>query len=135
MGGSESVRGFEDSTLGPRDSLGNPYGGDAGISAQFDAILPMPGKFSSAARLSLFVDAGQSFYLGDTVFRNKRGDRVEYPFDLSEFRASAGVAVQWLTRMGLFRFSYAIPLRMQDETRRQFGDEFEGFQFSVGKAF
>ena len=37
--------------------------------------------------------------------------------------------------MGLFRFSYAMPLRYQDETRREFGDELEEFQFSVGKAF
>ncbi len=134
-GGSDSVRGFGDGTLGPRDSLGNPYGGDAGISAQLEAILPMPSKFASSAQLSLFVDAGQSFYLGDTTFRNKRGDRVEYPFDLSELRSSAGIAVQWLTRMGLFRFSYAIPLRMQNDTRREYGDDFDGFQFSVGKAF
>ena len=134
-GGSDSVRGFEDGTLGPRDSLGNPYGGDASVSAQFEAILPLPDKMASSARLSLFVDAGQSFYLGDTVFRNKRGDRVEYPFELSDMRASAGIAVQWLSPMGLLRFSYAIPLRMQDETRRQYGDDFKGFQFSIGQAF
>ena len=134
-GGSDSVRGFKDGTLGPRDSLGNPYGGDAGVSAQLEAIIPLGSKFASAARLSLFVDAGQSFYLGDTRFRNKRGDRVEYPFDLSELRVSTGIAVQWLSPMGLFRFSYAYPLKYQDETRRQFGDEIEEFQFSVGTAF
>jgi outer membrane protein insertion porin family len=134
-GGSDSVRGFKDGTLGPRDSLGNPYGGDAGVAAQLEAIIPLGAKFSTSARLSLFVDAGQSFYLGDTRFRNKRGDRVEYPFDLSEMRVSTGIAVQWLSPMGLFRFSYAYPLRYQDETRRQFGDEIEEFQFSVGTAF
>jgi outer membrane protein insertion porin family len=134
-GGADSVRGFLDGTLGPRDSLGNPYGGDAGISAQLEAIIPLPSKFASSARVSLFVDAGQSFYLGDTTFRNKRGDRVEYDFDFSEIRASTGIAVQWLSPMGLFRFSYAIPLRYQAETRRQFGDVLEGFQFSVGQAF
>jgi outer membrane protein insertion porin family len=134
-GGADSVRGFLDGSLGPRDSLGNPYGGDAGVSAQLEAIIPLPGKFASSARVSLFVDAGQSFYLGDTTFRNKRGDRVEYDFDFSEIRASTGIAVQWLSPMGLFRFSYAIPLRYQAETRRQFGDELEGFQFSVGQAF
>jgi outer membrane protein insertion porin family len=134
-GGSDSVRGFKDGTLGPRDSLGNPYGGDAGVAAQLEAIIPLGAKFATSARLSMFVDAGQSFYLGDTRFRNKRGDRVEYPFDLSEMRVSTGVAVQWLSPMGLFRFSYAYPLRYQDETRRQFGDEIEEFQFSVGTAF
>jgi len=134
-GGSDSVRGFRDGTLGPRDSLGNPYGGDAGVSAQFEAIIPLPAKFQSSARVSLFYDIGQSFYLGDTEFRNKRGDRTEYPFDLGELRSSAGIAVQWLSPMGLFRFSWAVPLRYQDETRREFGDEIDPFQFSVGKAF
>lgn len=134
-GGSDSVRGFKDGTLGPRDSLGNPYGGDAGISAQLEAVIPLGAKLASSARLSLFLDAGQSFYLGDTKFRNKRGDRVEYPFDLSELRVSTGIALQWLSPMGLFRFSYAYPLEYQRETRREFGDEIDGFQFSVGTAF
>jgi outer membrane protein insertion porin family len=134
-GGSESVRGFRDGSLGPRDSLGNPYGGDAGVSAQFEAIIPLPAKFQSSARVSLFYDIGQSFYLGDTEFRNKRGDRTDYRFDLGELRSSAGIAVQWLSPMGLFRFSWAMPLRYQDETRREFSDELEPFQFSVGTAF
>jgi outer membrane protein insertion porin family len=134
-GGSDSVRGFRDGTLGPRDSLGNPYGGDAGISAQFEAIIPLPAKFQSSARLSLFYDIGQSYYLGDTEFRNPRGDRTDYKFDLGELRSSAGIAVQWLSPMGLFRLSYAVPLRWQDATRREFGDDIEEIQFSVGNAF
>ena len=134
-GGSESVRGFRDGSLGPRDSLGNPYGGDAGFSTQFDLIIPLPEKFQSSARFSLFYDVGQSFYLGDTQFRNPRGDRTDYKFDFNDLRSSAGAAVQWLSPMGLFRFSYAIPLGIQKQTRRQFGDEFDGFQFSVGTAF
>ncbi len=134
-GGADSVRGFRDGTLGPRDSLGNPYGGDAGISTQFDLILPLPAKVQSSARLSLFYDVGQSYYLGDTQFRNRRGDRTDYKFDLDELRSSAGIAIQWLSPMGLFRFSYAVPLRYQHQTRREFGDEIEKFQFSVGTAF
>jgi len=135
MGGSDSVRGFRDGTLGPRDSLGNPYGGDAGLSAQFEAIIPLPAKFQSSARVSLFYDIGQSFYLGDTEFRNRRGDRTDYRFDLGELRSSTGIALQWLSPMGLFKFSCAIPLRFQRQTRREFGDEIEPCQFSVGTAF
>jgi outer membrane protein insertion porin family len=134
-GGSDSVRGFRDGTLGPRDSLGNPYGGDAGVSAQFEAIIPLPAKFQTSARLSLFYDIGQSFFLGDTEFRNPRGDRTNYRFDLGELRSSAGIALQWLSPMGLFRLSYAVPLRWQDATRREYGDDIEEIQFSVGKAF
>ncbi len=134
-GGSESVRGFRDGTLGPRDSLGNPYGGDAGVAAQLEAIIPLPAKFATSARVSLFVDAGQSYYLGDTQFRNRRGDRTDYKFDLGDLRVSAGIGLQWLSPMGLFRFSYAQPLKYQEQTRREFGDEIEKFQFSVGTAF
>jgi len=134
-GGADSVRGFEDGSLGPRDSLGNPYGGDAGLSAQFEAIIPLPAKLQSSARVSLFYDIGQSYFLGDTEFRNKRGDRTDYRFDLGELRSSAGIAVQWLSPMGLFKFSWAMPLNYQSETRREFGDELEPFQFSIGTAF
>jgi outer membrane protein insertion porin family len=134
-GGSDTVRGFRDGTLGPRDSLGNPYGGDAGVAAQLEAIIPLGEKFASSARLSLFVDAGQSFYLGESKFRNRRGDRTDYRFDLGDLRVSTGVAIQWLSPMGLFRFSYALPLRYQEQTRREFGDELEQFQFSMGRAF
>jgi len=69
------------------------------------------------------------------VFRNKRGDRTDYKFDLGEVRVSTGIALQWLSPMGLFRFSWAKPLKYQSETRRAFGDELEPFQFSVGQAF
>ena len=135
MGGSDSVRGFRDGTLGPRDSLGNPYGGDSGISTQIDAIVPLPQKFQSSARVSLFFDFGQAYYLGETVFHNPRGDRANYGVKFNELRSSTGISVQWLSPMGLFRFSYAVPIAYQRGTRREFGDVIERFQFSVGQAF
>jgi outer membrane protein insertion porin family len=134
-GGSNSVRGFRDGTLGPRDSLGNPYGGDAALSGQFEAILPFTGKLGSSTRVSLFFDFGQSFYLGDTEFTNKRGSPVDTGFDLSELRTAAGVGVEWLAPLGLFRFSYAYPLRYQRDTWKHYGDDIERFQFSIGSAF
>ncbi|MEJ0039173.1 MAG: outer membrane protein assembly factor BamA [Gammaproteobacteria bacterium] len=135
LGGADSVRGFTESSLGPRDSLGNPYGGDAAVSSQFEAILPLPSKFASTARLSLFYDVGQAFFLGDTVFRDKNGSRVEYNFDLANLRSAAGISVQWLAPLGLFRFSYAFPLQYQRETWQTYGDDLERFQFSIGQAF
>jgi outer membrane protein insertion porin family len=134
-GGPDSVRGFREYTLGPRDSLGNPYGGDASLSGQFEAILPTPQKFANSARLTLFVDFGDSFFLGNTPFTDKGGYKTEYPFDWRELRVSTGVGVQWLSPLGLFRFSWAYPLRYQRATERHYGDEIEQFQFSIGKAF
>jgi outer membrane protein insertion porin family len=134
-GGPETVRGFSESTLGPRDSLGNPFGGDASISGQLEALLPMPKKFAQSARASLFFDFGQSFYVGDTEFTDKLGEPKDYGFDVKDLRASAGISVQWLAPLGLFRFSYAVPLRFQRETFRNYGDDLERFQFSIGNAF
>jgi len=43
--------------------------------------------------------------------------------------------VQWLAPLGIFRFSYAIPLNAKKAENNRYGDEKEGFQFSVGQAF
>jgi outer membrane protein insertion porin family len=135
VGGPGTVRGFEESQLGPRDSLGNPYGGDFAITGQFEAILPMPEKFKNSARLTLFYDFGQVAYLGDTRFTDKGGLPVEYDFDWNRFRSSAGIGVEWLAPLGLFRFSYAVPLSYRRSTESSYGDELKGFQFSIGNAF
>ena len=73
--------------------------------------------------------------IGDRAGRDKAGFPIDYGFSLSELRASTGVAVQWLAPLGLFRFSYAIPLRYKKATEFDYGDELEGFQFSIGRAF
>ncbi len=73
IGGPDSVRGFRESTLGPRDSLGNAYGGDMALSGQLEAIMPLPAKFAQSARLAAFVDFGNSYYLGGTKFYDKQG--------------------------------------------------------------
>jgi outer membrane protein insertion porin family len=135
LGGPDSVRGFREGTLGPRDSLGNPYGGDAALSGQAEAILPLPKKFSDAARLSLFFDFGQAFYLGNTAFKDAAGFRTNYGFDLHQLRTSTGISVQWLAPLGLFRFSLAMPLNYQSGDWKHYGDQTEIFQFSIGNSF
>jgi outer membrane protein insertion porin family len=134
-GGPDSVRGFSESTLGPRDSLGNPYGGDSAVSGQLEALLPMPAKFTESARATVFFDFGESFYLGDTKFTDKAGFPVTYKPSLDALRTSVGIGVQWLAPLGLFRFSFAIPLHYQEDTWRRYGDDIERFQFSIGNAF
>jgi outer membrane protein insertion porin family len=135
LGGPDSVRGFKESTLGPRDSLGNPYGGDFAISGQLEALMPIPKKYEQSARVSAFIDFGENYNLGGTQFTDRAGFPADYSFKLGELRASTGVAVQWLAPLGLFRFSYAFPLRYKRETEFDHGEELEGFQFSIGRAF
>jgi outer membrane protein insertion porin family len=86
-------------------------------------------------RASVFLDFGQAFHVGNTELLDKAGLPADYGFDLERVRVSAGVGVQWLAPLGLFRFSYAVPLRYQRETWREYGDDLEGFQFSIGRAF
>jgi outer membrane protein insertion porin family len=134
-GGPQSVRGFKESYLGPRDSFGRPYGGNVLAAGQLELIIPLPDKFASQARASLFYDVGNVFNTGEVDFTDKLGAPIEYKPDFDELRASVGIGVQWLAPLGLFRFSYAYPLNEYKGNDRYYGDELERFQFSIGQAF
>ncbi|MBT8091744.1 MAG: outer membrane protein assembly factor BamA [Gammaproteobacteria bacterium] len=134
-GGPQSVRGFKESYLGPRDSFGRPYGGNMLVASQLELILPLPDKWASQARASIFYDVGNVFNTGEVVFTDKLGSPIEYKPDFDELRSSVGIGVQWLAPLGLFRFSYAYPLNTYDGNDRYYGDELERFQFSIGQAF
>ena len=134
-GGPQSVRGFKESYLGPRDSYGRPYGGNMLVASQVELILPLPDKWASQARASLFYDIGNVFNTGEVLFTDKLGSPVEYKPDFDELRRSVGIGIQWLAPLGLFRFSYAYPLNPYSGNDRYFGDELERFQFSIGQAF
>jgi outer membrane protein insertion porin family len=121
--------------MGPRDSFGRPYGGNMLVAGQAELIVPLPEKFSSQARASLFYDIGNVFNTGEVKFTDKLGAPVEYKPDVDELRSSVGVAVEWLAPLGLFRFSYAYPLNPYRGNDRYYGDEIERFQFSIGQAF
>jgi outer membrane protein insertion porin family len=134
-GGPQSVRGYKESYLGPRDSFGNPYGGNVLVASQVELILPLPDKWASQARASLFFDAGNVFNTGEVSFTDKLGSPIEYKPEFDELRTSVGIGVQWLAPLGLFRFSYAYPLNEYRGNDRYYGDELERFQFSIGQAF
>lgn len=134
-GGPNSVRGFKESYLGPRDSRNNPNGGNLLFASQFELVLPTPEKLSGSTRMSLFYDIGNVFHTGGVTFYDRLGDVMSYDFDYDNLKRSVGVAVEWLAPLGLLKFSYASPLNANHETDRYFGDEVETFQFSIGQAF
>jgi outer membrane protein insertion porin family len=160
-GGPDSVRGYQESRLGPKDQYGNPYGGNLNILFRGELIIPMPVKIASSARVSLFVDVGNVFSEGKSptfyappigygtgigLNQNELNDtailrKESYAFSFGALKESVGVAVQWLAPLGLFRFSLAVPLNSSplnsDPTKGPltWGDETERFQFSVGQAF
>ncbi len=111
-GGTRTVRGYKANRLGPRDTNGDPLGGNVRAVGNMELIFPSP--FSGQeekTRLSLFVDAGNVF-----------NDGIEF----GELRYSTGIALQWLTPIGPLSFSVAAPLNDKD------GDETESFQFTLG---
>ncbi len=135
-GGPESVRGYRENRLGPKDSFGNPYGGNLKVSGQIELLLPVPEKFRNSARASLFFDIGNVFSTEDVVFLGPDGTTpADYTFSYDKLKQSVGVAVQWLAPLGVFRFSYGVALNANPATANTFEDEREGFQFSVGQAF
>ena len=133
-GGPGSVRGFKESYLGPRDDLGNPYGGNIMFANQFELVVPTPEKFAGSTRIALFFDVGGVFSTGVSFF-DKLGDPIDYSFDYDKLKKSVGFGVEWLAPLGLLRFSYATPLNDDAATDRFYGDEVERFQFSIGNAF
>ncbi len=134
-GGPDTVRGFKEHRLGPKDNFGNPYGGNLLISSQVELILPIPGDWASRARFSLFFDIGNVFSTSEIEFLDYDGNPIDYGFDTGNLRRSVGLAAQWLAPLGLFRFSYAIPLNEKTATSSYLGDELERFQFTIGGAF
>jgi len=142
-GGPDTVRGYKENRLGPKDDFGNPYGGDTLVAGQAEFLLPMPEKWQAKARFSLFYDIGNVFSLGDVQFYDKSNlVPIEYDFDSGNLKQSVGIAAQWLAPLGMFRFSYAFPLNAEDGTStlngdstNLYGDETERFQFSIGGAF
>ena len=131
-GGTRSVRGFRDNTLGPREAVGGsnymqPLGGAlktvGSLEMYFPTLLDSP-----AARISAFVDFGNVYTDIDA-------------FEAKDFRVSAGIALMWRAPVGPISISYAYPIRKQDDVfggagdliRR--GDEVERLQFTFGGAF
>jgi len=138
-GGPDSVRGFRESTLGPRDNIGigNPYGGNLRVVDRLELIFPVPDKWKSAARISWFYDMGNVFQTGNKVQFLGEDDitPINYHFNYDNLKRSTGIAVQWLAPLGLFRFSYGVPLNAYPGDTVRFNDETERFQFSIGQAF
>jgi len=137
-GGPDSVRGFQESRLGPRDQFGNPYGGNLRIVDQNELIFPMPSKWAQTARVSAFLDIGGVYQTGShpLFYGPDNITPQNYNFSFSQLKYGAGVAVTWLAPLGLFRFSYGIPLNAKRGNGiTTWGDETEAFQFSVGQAF
>lgn len=113
-GGVSSVRGYYTSTIGPKDETLAPTGGSKKIVGSAELLFPFPGMPNDkSVRLSTFVDVGM---IGES-------------YSFGDARASAGMAVLWVSPFGPIKISVAQPFRSQT------GDEKQRFQFTFGQQF
>ncbi|MCQ8102938.1 outer membrane protein assembly factor BamA [Methylomonas sp. SURF-2] len=120
-GGAQSVRGFRDNTLGPRDTprplsgqTPRPFGGSSKILGKAELFFPVP--FLSdvkSVRIGTFMDAGT----------------VSKGFEISNMRYSAGLSGEWLSPFGAIAVSVAQPFNASDT------DNVQNFQFTFGSGF
>ncbi|PJC86539.1 outer membrane protein assembly factor BamA [Vibrio sp. HA2012] len=154
-GGFSTLRGFSSNSAGPKavynegaiSGSGNSgnnagyiatddsVGGNATALASVELIVPTPfasDEMQSQIRTSLFYDMASVW---DTEFNYDSsnilyGQRYYYDYsDPTNYRASYGAALQWMSPMGPLVFAVAKPIKKYD------GDDEEFFTFTIGKTF
>ncbi|MGB9720038.1 MAG: outer membrane protein assembly factor BamA [bacterium] len=110
-GGTTSVRGYDDWTIGPRDSNGNPIGGrvlfETSVEFRFPLYKILGGVF--------FIDAGNVW---------KEVDEIDW-----QLRWSIGTGMRLRTPLGSLRLDYGMKVKPSS-------DESTGaLHFAIGEAF
>ena len=122
LGGPRSLRGYEDNTVGPRDSSNRAIGGNLKVFGSVEIIWPLPflGEDNRQFRVTTFYDTGNVYNLDN--------DSAE-DFSFGSLRSSFGAGVLWLSPVGVLNVSYALPI--SDKA----GDRLQSFQFTFGRTF
>lgn len=153
-GGYGSVRGYDNSSLGPKypsvifqetgknDPDPEEVGGNALIQFGTELALPLPfkGDWTRQIRPVLFAEGAQVFdtqcnvpngsiLVSGTKVDMKQYCNDNYKFDFSNMRYSVGAGFTWITMIGPLSLSYAYPLNEKS------GDNTKSIQFEIGRTF
>ncbi|MFQ5849148.1 MAG: outer membrane protein assembly factor BamA [Candidatus Binatia bacterium] len=109
-GGINSVRGFAERSLGPREG-GDEVGGDKQVILNAEVQFPLVEEYGF--RGAAFFDQGQAFRESETISPGK-------------FRRSVGVGARWLSPFGPLRLELGFPLNKKS------GDDTSVVGFSLG---
>lgn len=124
-GGTGSIRGFKNNTVGPRDSNGYAFGGSSKIIGNAEMFFPVPFMpETKSVRLGTFLDAGS----------------INNGFKTNDLKYSVGVSGEWLSPFGALSVSAALPLNAKPTatdpiTGVNTGDQKQMFQFNFGQNF
>ncbi|MDP1774780.1 MAG: outer membrane protein assembly factor BamA [Methylobacter sp.] len=123
-GGTGSIRGFKNNTVGPRDSNGFAFGGSSKIIGNAELFFPVPFMpETKSVRLGTFLDAGS----------------INNGFKTNSLKYAVGISGEWLSPFGALSVSAALPLNaapsatLPDGTIT--GDQKQMFQFNFGQNF
>jgi outer membrane protein insertion porin family len=109
-GGINSVRGFSERSLGPREE-GDPIGGDKQAILSAELLFPIYEQYG--LRGVTFFDMGQAFKHSESI-------------NPGEFRRSVGFGARWLSPFGPLRIELGFPLNKES------GDDTSLVGFSFG---
>ena len=110
MGGLSSVRGYESSSIAPKNSSGSLIGGKEMFANSIEVSLPL--IESMKMRGLLFVDYG---FIGENNFNISRG--------------GTGIGIEWTSPLGAIQLIFAKPINDKP------GDRTSTFEFSMGRRF
>jgi outer membrane protein insertion porin family len=121
-GGIGSVRGYEPSSLGPRDaSTNDPIGGSRMAVGNVELTFPLPGTgYDRTLRIFTFFDGGNVW--GDP---GQGGTTT----GANGLRYGYGLGLAWISPIGPLKISLGFPLV------KHTGDQYQKFQFQIGTAF
>ncbi len=111
MGGMSTVRGYQSSSIGTKDSDNYLLGDTKTFSNSFE--LSMPLIEAAKMRYVLFYDYGM---IGTSSLNENK-------------RAGAGVGIEWFSPLGPIQIIYAKPLNEKD------GDKTSNIEFTIGTRF
>ncbi len=117
-GGTGSVRGYDYSSLGPRDASNYSLGGSRRVVGNVEVLFPFPGmEKEKSMRLSAFLDGGAIY-----------GGATQVPASMG-MRYSMGLGLTWFSPAGPIQISWARPLNSQPQ------DKIQNVQFTMGGMF
>lgn len=153
-GGFGSVRGYENSTLGPKypgvyfsdtgqiDRSPEEVGGNALVQFGAELALPVPfkGDWARQVRPVIFAEGAQVFdtqcdvsneniFVNGSSVNGRKYCKDNFGFELDNMRYSVGAGFTWITMIGPLSLSYAYPLNDKK------GDDTKSVQFEIGRTF
>ncbi len=115
-GGQNTIRGYKERRIGPRDSGSNePVGGEAILVGNFEVTFPV---YENVLKGAIFYDIGNVW--------ESTGDFM----DFGELKAGAGIGVRVKTPVGPVKVDYGYPLSA-DYDKNDAGE----FYFSMSRGF